>query len=100
MLSLRVAIGPGIALLALLVVTSTGGLRVWCCLLVEGSEVLLVVRIYRCLPLLIWIVRVVRHLSGSMALAQQKLVRGSRCNIERGGSVDDINRKVQLHGFD
>ena len=62
MLSLRVAIGPGVALLALLVVTSTRDQRARCCLLVEGLKLLLIIWIYRWLPLLVWIVRVVRHL--------------------------------------
>jgi multisubunit Na+/H+ antiporter MnhB subunit len=70
MLALHVAIRPGVASSALLVVTSA----TWVCLLVEGLEMLLAIWIYWWLPLLVWIVRVVRHLSGGMALAQQKLV--------------------------
>jgi multisubunit Na+/H+ antiporter MnhB subunit len=70
MLALHVAIRPGVALFALLVVTSA----IWVCLLVEGLEMLLAIWIYWWLPLLVRIVRVARHLSGGMALAQQKLV--------------------------
>jgi hypothetical protein len=62
MLSLRVAIGPGVALLALLVVSSARRRWARCGLLVERLE-LLIIGIYWLLPLLVRIVRVVRHLN-------------------------------------
>lgn len=96
MLALRVAIGPGVALLALLVVTSC----IWVCLLVDGLKELLVAWIYWRLPLQVWVVRVVRHLTGGYGFGTTEDGSRDRCNIERGESVDDFNRKVQLHSFD
>ena len=101
MLSLRVSIGPGAALLALLVVTSIGRLWVWCCLLVKGLEMLLIVWIYQRLPLLIRIVAVVRHLNGSYDFGTTEVDSRNRCNVKGGdGSVDDFSRKTQPRSFE
>jgi hypothetical protein len=57
-------------------------------------KLLLIVWIYRCLPLLVWIVRVVRHLVEEYGPQATEVDSRDRCNIKGGENVNAFSRRI------